>query len=327
LRLTRFEKQLCNLLQKSLPICRRPFAEIAQSLGSDEQTVLQTVKALRHKGVIRRLGAVINSHALGLAGTLVTAHIPQDRLSEVTSTVNRLRQVGHNYLRQHYYNLWFTLQASSQRQIEETLSGLSESLGIVFHSLPSERVFKLDVRFDVQGDQELIKKAPVTPLTELLHLNREEKRVLSSLWTPLEIVPEPFAFPAGSGQANDEILAIIERLLARGVIRRLGAIVDHRKVGFDANVLFVCAAGEQRIVQAGRRLAAFRAVSHCYQRKTVPGWPYNLYAMMHGRSMGRVQDVIRRFTEAEGVDSFELLPTETELKRQPVPYGLEFADP
>jgi DNA-binding Lrp family transcriptional regulator len=59
-------------------------------------------------------------------------------------------------------------------------------------------------------------------------------------------------------------------------------------------------------------------VSHCYERKTVEDWPYNLFAMMHGKSMGEIQHVINKFTESEKIDSFELLPTAAELKKQPV---------
>ncbi len=75
---------------------------------------------------------------------------------------------------------------------------------------------------------------------------------------------------------------------------------------------------EDRIVEAGETLALFGAVSHCYERKAVENWPYNLYAMMHGRSMGEVQHLVNKFTEAERIDSFELLPTEAELKKEPV---------
>jgi len=102
------------------------------------------------------------------------------------------------------------------------------------------------------------------------------------------------------------------------VIRRIAGVVDHHKLGFVANVLFAGEVPQGRIVQAGQRLARFGIVSHCYERGTFENWPYNLFAMMHSRSMGRIQHAINRFIEAEKIDSFQLLPTAAELKKQPV---------
>jgi len=111
---------------------------------------------------------------------------------------------------------------------------------------------------------------------------------------------------------------MIQGLIDKGVIRRIAAIVDHRKLGFAANVLFCGKVPRDRVVEAGEALARFGAVSHCYQRETIKDWPYNLYAMMHGKSMGEIQRVVNQFIEAEKIDSFELLPTEAELKKKPV---------
>jgi len=153
LHLTKLQKQLCNLLQTGLPVCAKPFAGIAKLLNSDEKEVLQQIEQLKKLGVVRRISALINYRALGLATTLVAAHIEQQSLHEVTEAVNLLGNVSHNYLRQHYYNLWFTLQAQSPEQIDITLSSLSARFGIDFHNLPVKRVFKLDVRFDAESKE------------------------------------------------------------------------------------------------------------------------------------------------------------------------------
>ena len=139
-RLTKFQKRLCNVLQNGLPICSEPFADLAKSLDSDEETVLREIAELKNAGVIRRIGAVINYRALGRTSTLVAAHIPESNLQEVTEAVNSLDDVSHNYLRSHYYNLWFTLQAQTAEQIEVMLSNLSARFGVKFHSLPVQRV-------------------------------------------------------------------------------------------------------------------------------------------------------------------------------------------
>lgn len=313
------------MLQQCLPVCSRPFSDLAKSLNSDEKTVLREIKELKRTGIIRRICALINYGTLGRTSTLVAAHIPQEPLPAVAEAVNSLESVSHNYLRHHYYNLWFTLQAESAEQIALTLSNLSARFGADFHSLPVQRVFKLDVRFDAVGatlcgrpDFCLPKGQAHRPAPVLL--NEDQKLILSKLQDDLDVTAEPFSFLYSKGLQAEDVFRIITELLNKGVIRRIAAVVDHRKLGFAANVLFCCTVGQNRIVEAGKALACFGIVSHCYERKTFESWPYNLFAMMHARSMGEVQRAISKFVEAEEIDSFELLPTAKELKKQPVRY-------
>lgn len=317
-RLRKLQKQLCNVLQEGLPICPKPYDDLAKYLNNNEKTILQEIRELKRAGVIRRICAVINHRALGMTGTLVAAHIPEENVQEVAEAVNSLENVSHNYLREHYYNLWFTLQAESPKQIEVTVSNLSGRFGIDFYSLPIERVFKLDVRFDVEGEGRLPGDIEQIPKSETVELNEAEKQILSKLEDDLDVISEPFDFLCSEGLEAEEVLRIIQGLIDKGVIRRIAAIVDHRKLGFVTNVLFCSEVPRNRIVEAGEALARFGAVSHCYERKTVEDWPYNLFAMMHGKSMGEIQHVINKFTESEKIDSFELLPTAAELKKQPV---------
>ncbi|MHC4618419.1 MAG: siroheme decarboxylase subunit beta [Planctomycetota bacterium] len=319
MRLTELQKQLCDALQDGLPICARPFADLAAYLNSDEQTVLEEIRQLKVTGIVRRIGPFVNYRTLGMAGTLVTAHVPQEEIHEVGHAVSALPGVSHNYLRKHHYNLWFTLQAESNAHIEHTLAKLSQRFGIDFHSLPVERVFKLEVRFDIEAaGQEGLQEAVGLPSEEVVELSRMEKRILSKLQAEVQVTSKPFAGVSGEGLSEKEALGIIAGLIDKGVIRRIAAVLDHRKLGFVANVMFCCKLAHNRIVEAGRRLAGFRIVSHCYQRRTFEGWPYNLYAMMHGRTMDEIQHVVSSFTETENIDSFQLLPTEEELKKKPV---------
>lgn len=328
LRLTKFHKQLCNALQDGLPICSRPFAEIARALDSDEKTVLQQTSELQRAGVIRRIRALINYRALGKISTLVAAHVPQENVPQVTEAVNSLEGVSHNYLRDHFYNLWFTLQAQTTEQIEVTLSNLSDRFGIDFHSLPVKRSFKLDVRFDAMeagpGDGlDFYVPKGQTHQPASATLDAREKLILSKLQEDLAIVSEPFAYLCGRALGPNEVLGIITELVDKGVIRRVAAVVDHRKLGFVANVLFVSEVPKDRIVEAGEKLARFGTVSHCYERGTFENWPFNLFAMVHSRSMAQIQHTIDEFVEAEEIDSFALLPTTAELKKRPVRYQFD----
>lgn len=317
--LGKFDKQLCNALQMPLPICARPFRKIAKTLGCEEQKVLQEIRKLLDKKVIRRIGAVVEHCAIGSVGTLVTAHVEDDNLVAVIEAVNSLQAVSHNYLRKHYYNIWFTLQSESQKKIDLTLSKLSSQLGTDFHSLPVERVFKLDARFDAQSEGEFLLENVKRRIlgAKAIKLNKTQERILTALQEGISVVSEPFNALSEGETSVKEVLKVIRRLIAGGVIRRLGAVVDHRKLGFTANVLFACRVDGDKIIEAGQQLAGLRIVSHCYQRRPFEGWPYNLFAMMHGTSLGEIQRAIDSFLESEKIDAFALLPTVRELKKQP----------
>jgi len=317
--LTKLQKRLCNALQKGLPICARPFAGIAKDLDSSEEEVLKQTRKLKSAGIIQRIGAIVNYRALGMTSTLVTAHVPQENLQDIAEAVTSLENVSHNYLRSHYYNLWFTIQAQTAEQIDSVLAGLSDRFGIDFHSLPVQRIFKLDVCFDAESDGEaLLQDVEEVPKSEAVELDENQKLILSKLQGNLDITVAPFAFLCGDGLQGKDVLRIIRQVIDKGVIRRIAAVVDHRKLGFVANVLFACEVPQNRVIKVGRRLARFRIVSHCYQRRTFEGWPYNLFAMMHSKSFRDIQREITGFTASEKIDSFELLATIAELKKQPI---------
>ena len=317
--LTAFQKTLCNRLQRGLPLCVQPFAAVAEDLDSTEDEVLKETRDLMAAGIIRRLSVQINYRALGMSSTLVTGHVPPEQLPEVTAAVNRLAGVSHNYLRQHHFNLWFTLQEKSPEQIRVTLFDLETRFGIDFHSLPVTHVFKLDVRFDVENaDAVLLEDAEPVPGTERVEIAEEHKDVLAHLQNGLEATSRPFDAVRPEGLDEAGHFALLGELIDLGVIRRIAAVLNHHKLGFGANVMFAGRVPPERAVEAGRRLARFGTVSHCYERETFEGWPYSLFAMMHGRNMAQIQHTIDKFTAAGDVLAFELLPTEAELKKHPV---------
>jgi DNA-binding Lrp family transcriptional regulator len=317
--LTDFQKRLCNRLQKGLPLCTQPFAEMADDLDRTEAEVLEQTRDLATAGIIRRLSVQVNCRALGMSSTLVTAHVPPEQLTEVTTAVNRLPGVSHNYLRNHHFNLWFTLQGKTAEQIRVTLLDLQTRFSVDFHSLPVTHVFKLDVRFDVEdADAVLLQDVERVPGTEPVEITDEQRQILAGLQGGLEVTSRPFDAPRPAGIDEERYFALLGELIDLGVIRRIGAVLNHHKLGFGANVMFAAQVPPERVVEAGRRLARFGTVSHCYERETFEGWPYNLFAMMHGRSMAQIQRTIDKFTAPGDVQAFELLPTQAELKKQPV---------
>jgi DNA-binding Lrp family transcriptional regulator len=321
LHLTQFQKRLCNILQDGLPICRRPFADIAVFLHSSETEVLSETAKLKAQGVIRRICALINHRALGRCSTLVAAHVAREELGTVVEMINAMPGVSHNYLRKHFYNLWFTLQGRSERELELEIGNLSARLGIELHSLAAEKVFKLDVRFDAEsGGKALLPDIGEHIESEPVKLSENQKVILQKLQEGLEVVEHPFDILYSEDIDRLTVFRTIETLLNKGLIRRIAAVVDHHKLGFTANLMFCCKVKPERVTTAGEKLARLPVVSHCYQRKTFEGWPYNLFAMMHAGSMGQIQHTIEQFVRDCQITDYELLPTETEFKKEPVKF-------
>ncbi len=113
-------------------------------------------------------------------------------------------------------------------------------------------------------------------------------------------------------------MKIIRKLIEKGVIRRIAAVIDYKEVGFNANVLFACEVSEDRIIETGEKLASLEIVSHCYERKTFDRWSYNLLGMLHAQSMDEIKTKVNEFIETEKINSYQLLPTISELKKEPV---------
>jgi siroheme decarboxylase len=317
--LSAFDKRLCNALQTGLPIAERPFAIIARILRTSEAKVLKRTRALVKLGVIRRLGVSINWRAIGKASTLVAAHIEQEDLKKVVSAVNKLQGVSHNYLREHYYNLWFTLRADSQKDIDAILKKFSKRFGVRFNSLPVVRVFKLDARFDAASNGKRLLPALSRPVVSTIEpvegLSVIDEHILKGLQKGLKVVKRPFNFLGKDAFEIYDGLIHISEMIHSGVINRLGAMVNHNKLGFTANAMFACEAKKTRAIEIGEKLAAIGIVSHCYQRKTFAGWPFNIFAMMHGSNMVDIRKVVEKFVKKEGIKSFAVLPTAEKLKK------------
>jgi siroheme decarboxylase len=322
--LTDFQKGLCNRLQKGLPVTSQPFEYIARELGCTEEQVLRETRHLKETGVIRRIAAILDHRALGMHSTLVSAHVPDNLLPDVTGAVNQIAGVSHSYLRRHHFNLWFTLQDQTPERIDSTLADLQTRFPVEFHSLPVVTMFKLDVYFDALNSDcglrslgfardDKIADCGFPSQSPPANLTEKQRRLLSELQGHVEITSQPF-----NRVAEGFSLAALQELIDLGVIRRIAAVVDHRKLGYAANVLLVAQVPPQHIIETGRRLAQFSAVSHCYERRTFEGWPYNLYAMLHGHTPAQVQQMVEQFVREGDVLAHEMLATEVELKKHPV---------
>ncbi len=145
------DKQILDLIQTDFPVDSRPYARIGEQFGLTEAEALARVRALKGKGIIRRIGANFQSRKLGWTSTLCAAQVPEDKLKLFTAEVNRHPGVTHNYLRQHMYNVWFTMIAPSVEKVRENLAGITAKTGIEILNLPAVRTFKIKVDFPMSA--------------------------------------------------------------------------------------------------------------------------------------------------------------------------------
>ena len=146
--LTSFDKSLLNILQGSLPVCSHPFAAIVEHLGTDEQTVLERVRALKEKGCLRRIGTFFDSTKLGYEGTLVALQVDPDQMQDVAEAVNQYPGVTHNYEREGKYNLWFTLMTPAKSKEHEILTEVRSLPGVAdLLNLKAQKKYKINVQF------------------------------------------------------------------------------------------------------------------------------------------------------------------------------------
>jgi DNA-binding Lrp family transcriptional regulator len=151
-----------------------------------------------------------------------------------------------------------------------------------------------------------------------------DQKVILALQRDLEICPQPFQEMADAlGIDEQALLAVIRSLKDRGYIRRFGATLRHQQSGYEANVLVVWAVPEAEVGRIGRHLAGQRAVTHCYARRPTPSWPYNLYSMIHGRTPDECVAIAARMAAETGMQDYEMLFSETELKKTTMRYFRE----
>ncbi len=141
------DKEILNKLQREFPIDNEPFKVLSALVGVDEKDILGRIGRLKKAGVIRRIGAVFDSASVGFASTLCAARVPASLLESFVDVVNSYPGVTHNYIRNHDYNVWFTIIDSTKEGIEKALCDISKRTGIVdVISMPVKRRFKVDTR-------------------------------------------------------------------------------------------------------------------------------------------------------------------------------------
>ena len=143
------DRAIVNQLQGGFPVCERPYAEAATTLGLSEDELMQRLDILLEKGTLTRFGPMYHAERLGGALTLAAMKIPAADFERVTEIVNRFPEVAHNYAREHAFNMWFVLATEAPERIEAVIGEIEQAAGYRVYNMPKLEEFYVGLRFEV----------------------------------------------------------------------------------------------------------------------------------------------------------------------------------
>jgi DNA-binding Lrp family transcriptional regulator len=322
--LDELDKRLLNLLQGSFPIATRPYAHVAGIAGVPEDEVLARTKRLLDERIIREVTPIFDTRVLGYSSMLVAAKVDPANPWRAAKVINSHPGVSHNYLRDHDFNIWFTIatEPGSALGLDGTLDVLQRLTGAEsVRQLPTLRLFKIRMDLEMEKGTETLAAAAESVdhrEPEAIQLSELDVAVIRATQGPMEVLPEPFAPAAAElGMAQEALLAHLESMQERRALRRVAAILFHRRAGFSANGMGVWRVPEERIPELGPRMASFRGISHCYQRPTYADWPYSVFTMAHGRSKEECDAILDSIADEHELhgDDRAVLYSSTEFKK------------
>ena len=344
-------RELLLALQRGLPLVQRPFARIGSELGLTEAVVMSRVEQLIREGKVRRLGAIFEPARLGYRSTLCAVAAGKGRLAELVPLLTARTSVTHCHLRQRraegagradpaprgrtFPNLWFTVTTPAGR-LDEELACIRQLVAPAeLLILPSTAQYKIGVTLsrgapgqhpgcttqaDITEAHRLGPPGPVPPLS------KAERDVVRRLEADLPVVGEPFHQVAEEiGYHGHDLLALLHRWQAAGVLRRVAVILHHQRMGLLGNGLCAWRVPPEKMATAGAFLAGRPEVSYCQAREASPSFPYNLYATIHAPDPAAVGDLFGRLSERAGLPDGLVLVVTAEYKQSGPRYFGEIA--
>ncbi|MGX6448083.1 siroheme decarboxylase subunit alpha [Patulibacter sp. S7RM1-6] len=317
------DKALMNTLQGAFPLVPRPYAEIATAVGLTEDEVLQRTQRLLKERIIRQVTPIYDTRAFGYGSMLVAAKVDPEHPWGPAKLINEHPGVSHNYLRNHEFNMWFTIavEEDSKLGLQGTLDVLQElTQAESIRQLPTLQLFKIRMDLEMTGDTKSLASAGVAvppAETERQPYDEFDKKVVRATQGDLPVIAVPFQPAADElGIPVASLLEHLEGMTERRLLRRVAAILFHRRAGFSANGMGVWQVDPERIEEIGIRMAAYRGISHCYQRPTYADWKYQLFTMAHGRSKEECDAILDAIqTEVPGIEDRATLYSSTEFKK------------
>jgi DNA-binding Lrp family transcriptional regulator len=326
------DRRLMNLLQSHFALDPEPYALVAKEAELDADDGKTRTQRLLDERIIREITPIFDTRALGYSSMLVAAKVDSEFPHRAAEIVNSHPGVSHNYLRTHDFNLWFTIATppDSELGLNGTLDVIQELTGAEsIRELPTLTLFKINMNLEMEGGTDaLAASVEAAPPRELEPQPYDETdiAVIRALQGPMEVTDRPYdAAAAEVGMTTDAFLEHLRGMVDRKILRRVAAILFHRRAGFSANGMGVWRVPEGEISDIGGRMAAVRGISHCYQRPTYPDWPYSVFTMAHGRSKEECDAILDSIADEHGLHGEDraVLYSSTEYKKVRLRYFVD----
>lgn len=320
-----FDKQLLNDIQWVFPLVDRPYLEISKRHNMSEDEVMRRIAYMKDIGLIRQINAIFDTRRLGYKSALVAFAVMPDKLDSVANEVNKHPGVSHNYERNHDFNMWFTLAVPPYGDMKRDLDKLASLDGVIkYRLLPTLKLYKIGVRLDMVND-DAEKPKPMDEVKQLnpqkIEITENDKYFIRELQKDLKVIPEPFKEMAENLRiTTTELFAKAKEYEKNGVMRRFAAILRHRDAGFSANGMVVWQVPDEKIDEIGYKLAAFPQVSHCYRRPVYSDWQFNLFSMIHARTLEAAEKIAVEMSEIVEIKDYRILFSSREFKKERVKY-------
>ncbi len=297
--LSELERCFINQYQGGFPLVGHPFKTVAEQLNTSEDTLVDTITGLLDKGLLSRFGPLYDAVQLGGGLTLAALSVPEDRYEIISRLVNTYPEVAHNYRREHELNMWFVLATETPENIETTIASIEQSTGLKVYNFPKQEEFYIGLWLDIAKDGS-VSTIPV-PSTQASSnpdymIDELDRKIISVTQTGFPVNSIPYQTIANSiGTSPDEVITRLENMLASGIIRRIGAVPNHYRLGLKANGMTVWDVPDEQAQTLGKVIGQLDYVSHCYIRpRHLPVWRYNLFAMVHGHTRDEANEKVKQ---------------------------------
>lgn len=311
------KEEFLNIIQREFPLEKRPFFKIGKRLNIKEEEVIEILKDLQKKRILRQISAIFNPLFFRHRSALFAFKVPSEKLRKAISIINKHPGISHNYLRNHSYNLWFILVSLPERDPLDEADKLAKLCEIKdYLYLPALRTFRISTIFEDKIPafyKEDFAEIETGIATE--NISEKDKALVKVLQEPLPLIKTPFREIAKSLDIKEEeIFLWIKEMKEKGALRRFGALLKHHKLGFKGNVMVAWEVEEDEIESIVEGLSKELFITHCYERKTYSNWKYNLYTMCHFKEKEEKRK-IPQLAKKYGIENFIMLETIKELKK------------
>jgi len=305
--LTKLERDFINNFQGNFPLQEHPFETIATQLGCSENQLIDTVKDLKARKLLSRFGPLYDAARLGGGLTLAAMTVPEDRYKSVTEQVNAYGQVAHNYRREHELNMWFVLATETPAEITRVIDSIEKNTGLAVYNFPKLQEFYIGLWLHLSADGRhttvpVPGRADRSIENQSYHIDDTDRKLISATQSGLAIERSPYlSIAEETGISQQEVLRHLQQLLSNGIIRRIGAVPNHYKLGLTANGMTVWDVEDKHVSRLGNIIGQLDFVSHCYQRpRHSPMWRYNMFAMVHGADKDEVNKKVEQIKNLLG---------------------------